>query len=150
MRHLRLFFAAFVAVLLCVSCSDGDGGGKEKLEGYNKLDASKFKAMIDAEANPQILDYRSAEKYAAGHIPGAVNIDATDPKTWSTDNGEFMQKLTAEFETSKKIFIYGDGGWSSAGMALPGRIANTWGKPFTYNLESGFNGWQSAGFEVEK
>lgn len=150
MRHLRLFFAAFVAVLLCVSCSDGDGGGKEKLEGYNKLDAAKFKAMIDNESDPQILDYRSAEKYAEGHIPGAINIDASDPKTWSSDNGEFMQKLTAEFETSKKIFIYGDGGWSSSGMALPGRIANTWGKPLTYNLESGFSGWQSAGFDVEK
>lgn len=154
MRHLRLFFAAFVAVLLCVSCSDGDGGGKEKLEGYNKLDAARFKAMIDSEiangSNPQILDYRSAAKYAEGHIPGAINIDASDPKTWSSDNGEFMQKLTAEFETSKKIFIYGDGGWSSSGMALPGRIANTWGKPLTYNLESGFSGWQSAGYNVEK
>lgn len=150
MRHLRLFFAAFVAVLLCVSCSDGDGGGKEKLEGYNKLDAAKFKAMIDNESNPQILDYRSAAKYAEGHIPGAINIDATDPKTWSSDNGEFMQKLTAQFETSKKIFIYGDGGWSSSGMALPGRIANTWGKPLTYNLESGFKGWVDAGYNVEK
>lgn len=149
MRHLRLFFAAFVAVLLCVSCSD-DGGGKEKLEGYNKLDAAKFKAMIDNESNPQILDYRSAAKYAEGHIPGAINIDATDPKTWSSDNGEFMQKLTAQFETSKKIFIYGDGGWSSSGMALPGRIANTWGKPLTYNLESGFKGWVDAGYNVEK
>lgn len=150
MRHLRLFFAAFVAVLLCVSCSDGDGGGKEKLKGYNKLDAARFKAMIDNESDPQILDYRSAAKYAEGHIPGAINIDASDPKTWSSDNGEFMQKLTAEFETSKKIFIYGDGGWSSSGMALPGRIANTWGKPLTYNLESGFSGWQSAGYNVEK
>ena len=150
MRHLRLFFAAFVAVLLCVSCSDGDGGGKEKLEGYNKLDAARFKAMIDNESNPQILDYRSAAKYAEGHIPGAINIDATDPKTWSSDNGEFMQKLTAEFETSKKIFIYGDGGWSSSGMALPGRIANTWGKPLTYNLESGYKGWVDAGYNVEK
>lgn len=150
MRHLRLFFAAFVAVLLCVSCSDGDGGGKEKLEGYNKLDAAKFKERIDNESNPQILDYRSAEKYAEGHIPGAINIDASDPKTWSSDNGVFMQELTSKFETSKKIFIYGDGGWSSSGMALPGRIANTWGKQLTYNLESGFSGWQSAGFEVEK
>ncbi len=149
MRHLRLFFAAFVAVLLCVSCSD-DGGGKEKLEGYNKLDAAKFKAMIDNESNPQILDYRSAAKYAEGHIPGAINIDATDPKTWSSDNGVFMQELTAKFETSKKIFIYGDGGWSSSGMALPGRIANTWGKPLTYNLESGFKGWVDAGYNVEK
>lgn len=149
MRHLRLFFAAFVAVLLCVSCSD-DGGGKEKLEGYNKLDAAKFKAMIDSESDPQILDYRSAAKYAEGHIPGAINIDATDPKTWSSDNGEFMQKLTAQFETSKKIFIYGDGGWSSSGMALPGRIANTWGKPLTYNLESGYKGWVDAGYNVEK
>lgn len=149
MRHLRLFFAAFVAVLLCVSCSD-DGGGKEKLEGYNKLDAAKFKAMIDNESNPQILDYRSAAKYAEGHIPGAINIDATDPKTWSSDNGVFMQELTAKFETSKKIFIYGDGGWSSSGMALPGRIANTWGKPLTYNLESGYKGWVDAGYNVEK
>lgn len=148
MRHLRLFFAAFVAVLLCVSCSDG--GGNEKLEGYNKLDAAKFKEMIDNESNPQILDYRSAAKYAEGHIPGAINIDATDPKTWSSDNGEFMQKLTAQFETSKKIFIYGDGGWSSSGMALPGRIANTWGKPLTYNLESGYKGWVDAGYKVEK
>lgn len=150
MRHLKLFFAAFVAVLMCVSCDSNGGGDQENLTEYNKLDVKIFKEMIDKEENPQIIDYRSEEKYKEGHIPGAINIDATDAKSWSSDNGEFMTKLTATFSPTKKIFIYGDGGWSSQGMALPGRIANIWGKTKTYNLESGFKGWEEAGYEIEK
>ena len=55
-----------------------DGCKKEgELDGYQKCGIAEFKNALDKEVNPQILDYRSAEDFANGHIKGAINIDAT-------------------------------------------------------------------------
>lgn len=141
----RLFFAAVLAV--CMSACDGcSSKGEGDLEGYIKADVASFKNALDKETNPQILDYRSAEDYAAGHIPGAVNFDCTSTGTankWSSDTGELMTFLTTKFSTSKKIFIYGKSGWTAAGISLPGRVANIWGKENTVNLEKGYDSWKT-------
>ena len=147
----RLFFAAVLAV--CMSACDGCSSDSDsELEGYIKADIASFKNALDKETDPQILDYRSAEDYSAGHIPGALNFDCTSTGTaskWSSDNGELMTFLTSNFSTSKKIFLYGKSGWTVNGIGLPGRVANTWGKPNTINLETGFDAWKNAGYDVE-
>ena len=148
MKFFKFALIAVVAMFCASSCSKSSG--EEELTGYVKVDAAGFKAYIAKDSVPQILDTRSASDYAKGHIPGAVNIDASNAADWASDNGVFMTKVKAQFKTSKKIYVYGTSGWSAVGMSLPGRIANTWGKPNTINLESGFEGWESAGFDVEK
>ncbi len=156
MKHFRLFFAAVLAV--CMSACDGCGGGDEEdLTSYIKADVAKFSAAIAADSaagrTPQIVDVRNATEYAAGHIPGAVNVDGTDAKTWQDDNGTFMKTLKSLFTTEQRIYIYGNAGtsgWSAYGMALPGRVANTWGKEKTYNLSEGYDGWVKAGKPIEK
>ncbi|MBR2261096.1 MAG: rhodanese-like domain-containing protein [Paludibacteraceae bacterium] len=152
MKHFKLFFAAVMAV--CMAACDGCKKEGE-LDGYQKCGIAEFKNALDKEVNPQILDYRSAEDFANGHIKGAINIDATSTGTaasWSSDNGPYMQQLTSIFSTSKKIFIYGKSGWNPTGMSLPGRVANTWGKDNTLNLESGYKEEEliAAGYQIEK
>ncbi len=148
MKFLKFALIAVVAMFCASSCSKS--GDEEELTAYMKVDAAKFKSMIDDESNPQILDTRPDTAFAKGHIPGAVNIDASNAADWETDDGKFMTAVKAKFDTSKKIFVYGKGGWSAVGMSLPGRIANTWNNYKTINLESGFAGWESAGYDVEK
>ncbi|MDQ7820375.1 MAG: rhodanese-like domain-containing protein [Armatimonadota bacterium] len=41
---------------------------------YNAIAAPALKARLDAGEKPFILDVRQPEEFAAGHIPGAVNI----------------------------------------------------------------------------
>ena len=148
MRKFKLLFAAFVVALLSCSCDSKDD--PSPVGDYNKVDLELFKQMIDSEVDPQILDCRPAADYAAGHIPGAINIDGTDANSWELNDGPFMTELKANFKTGKKIFIYGTTGWSGNGIVLPGRIASIWKKPYTYNLESGFEDWIEAGYDVEK
>lgn len=40
----------------------------------NKIDADKLKAKIDAKEDIQIISIRSAEDFAKGDIPGAINV----------------------------------------------------------------------------
>lgn len=157
MKQIKLFFAAMLAMsLTLVGCKDGDSGSsKQDLEGYIKLGVTEFHNAIDKEkknsGDVQILDYRSEAKYKEGHIPGAINIDASNAADWKDDNGPFMQKVTSTFSTSRKIYIYGSSGWSQTGIALPGRIAKVWGKSNTVNLEATFTKWAEAyPSEVEK
>ncbi len=140
MKRFKLYLTAFLAVCLavCSGCKKSNGG-QEDLDGYIKLGINEFKNALDKETDPQILDYRSAEDFAAGHIKGAINVDGSNPASWSSDEGEFMTTLKTIFTTNKKIFIYGKSGWNAFGMTLPGRIANTWGEFNTLNLESGYN-----------
>ncbi len=148
MKFLKFALIAVIAMFCASSCSKS--GGEEELTAYIKADATKFKSYIDADSNPQILDTRPDTSYAKGHIPGAVNIDASNAQDWASDDGEFMTAVKAKFDTSKKIYVYGKSGWSAVGMSLPGRIANTWNNYKTINLESGYEGWVKAGYEVEK
>ncbi len=158
MKQIKLFFAAMLAMsLTLVGCKDGDSGGgsKQELEGYIKLGVNEFHTAVNKEKETlgdiQLLDYRSTDKYAEGHIPGAINIDASKAADWKDDNGPFMQKVTSTFSTSRKIYIYGASGWSQTGIALPGRIAKVWGKENTINLEATFAKWAEAfPSEVEK
>ena len=153
MTQFRLFFTAVLAIglaLISSSCKDDNGGSgsKQELEGYIKAGVNEFHTSLNNEkknaGDAQILDYRSEDKYKKGHIPGAINIDASKPADWKDDNGPFMQKLTSTFSTSRKLYIYGENGWSQTGIALPGRIARTWGKSNTINLEAGYAKWAEA------
>ncbi len=38
------------------------------------LEPSELAARIEAGASPRLLDVRTAEEFARGHVPGAVNI----------------------------------------------------------------------------
>lgn len=40
---------------------------------YAKITADEAKALMD-EGSPTIVDVRTAQEYADGHIPGAINI----------------------------------------------------------------------------
>ena len=109
MKQIKLFFAAMLAMsLTLVGCKDGDSGSsKQDLEGYIKLGVTEFHNAIDKEkeksGDVQILDYRSEAKYKEGHIPGAINIDASNAADWKDDNGLFMLKKNNKKKLIKRI-----------------------------------------------
>ncbi len=44
-------------------------------DGYALVDSKSLKALMDSGANPLIIDARADYEFAAGHIPGAVNME---------------------------------------------------------------------------
>jgi phage shock protein E len=85
-----------------------------------------------------ILDVRTAEEYAAGHIPGAVLIDVKKP-----DFAERIEKL----DKGKTYLVHCRSGVRSVTACTAMEKA---GFKDCYNLLGGIKAWGDAGKPVEK
>ena len=85
-----------------------------------------------------VIDLRSAEDYAKGHILGAKNIPLADLEK----RGSELEKLK-----SKPVILHcGDGNRAGGGVAALRRK----GFDSVHNLAGGYVAWQQAGLPVEK
>jgi len=96
-----------------------------------KLDA--FKDILE-NTQPVLIDVREAEEYAAGHIPGAINI----PIRTLTQN---LDKIPAD----QPVFVYCASG-HRAGLALA--ALGLLGYDNVKSFPPGWKGWSAAGEEV--
>jgi len=96
--------------------------------GYENVSVNEFSRII-AQKDVQILDVRTPEEYAEGHIEGALLANY---------NGEaFKEDALKVLDKGKKVAVYCRSGRRSA---LAAEILSKEG--FTlYNLETGINGW---------
>lgn len=72
MRTSRLIALALVGVSTLAACAGGAESGGET------LDADAF-AELTASQGVVVLDVRTPEEFASGHLPDAVNIDVSAP-----------------------------------------------------------------------
>ncbi len=104
---------------------------------YKNLSVDEF-ARMAADKQNVILDVRTPGEFAAGHIPGAVNLDYNAP--------DFQAKAAA-LDKSKTYLVH---------CAVGGRSVRACEKlsrldfPNLYNLPGGFKAWAKAGQPVEK
>ena len=92
---------------------------------------------LRADKKNVVLDVRTSNEFAAGHIPGAINLDVN-----STD---FEQKV-AGLDKGKNYLVHCAAGVRSA------RACDKMSKlDFSklYNLEGGFKAWEKAGNKAE-
>lgn len=91
-----------------------------------------------AEKKATVLDIRTPEEFAEGHIAGAVNIDFM---------GEDFAKKIAALDPGKTYVVHCAGGGRS-GRSMPAfeqaKLKSV------LHLQAGFKGWQAAGKPVEK
>ena len=64
------FVIAVLAILLLAGCSQK----KPQEASYRQISMNEAIAMMAEETDYMILDVRTLEEFAAGHIPGAINI----------------------------------------------------------------------------
>ena len=104
---------------------------------FVNVDAEKFEQM-SKQTGVVILDVRTAQEYAQGHIHGAVNLDIN-----ATD---FAQKV-AQLDKNTTYLVHCRSGTRST------RACNEMAGlefPKLYNLQGGFVAWEAAGKPVEK
>lgn len=88
LRTLSLFAAPLFAWFGMLSCQ----GPSE-----HSIEAAEFKAQLEAQVDASLLDVRTAEEFATGHIAGATNID------WNSDR---FEDEVSKLEREKKVFVY--------------------------------------------
>jgi rhodanese-related sulfurtransferase len=106
-------------------------------QNFENADVQGFAELV-RDSNVVVLDVRTADEFAEGHIERAVNID------YKKD--DFMDRAKATLPTGKTIAIYCRSGRRSANAAS--MLA-----PEGYvlvNLKGGIIDWQNAGMPVVK
>lgn len=99
---------------------------------YTDLDVAGFESVA-AESEVAVLDVRTADEYAAGHLRWASNCD------WYAD--DFMDRVQAAYPKQTPLAVYCRSGKRSAAAAA--KLAKAGYK--VYNLRGGYLAWSGAG-----
>lgn len=106
-------------------------------ESVTSVDANQFENAIHAN-NVQLLDVRSANEYAEGHIAHAANIDALQ--------NDFLAKAQRSLSKKKPAYVYCRSGKRS--MMAANKLAKAGYK--VINLRGGIMEWTDAGKPVNR
>lgn len=104
---------------------------------YENANVEGFAEVI-AKADVVLLDVRTAEEYAEGHINRAINVDVKD--------ADFLKKALGVLPKDKTVAVYCRSGRRSANAAT--QLSAQGYK--VINLEGGILAWQDAGKPVAK
>jgi phage shock protein E len=116
-----------VALMFAAACSSGAGQAPS-------ISPAELQAQRESGSAPVVIDVRSVQEYAAGHIPGAVHIPH-----------EQVAERIGEVDTANGVALYcmigprarlGEAALLEAGQAE------------VFHIEGGFSAWQAAGLPV--
>lgn len=124
----RLSFAALLCLLPVLSFAE---------DKVKHVDAEKA-AQLVAEGKVTVLDVRTAEEFAEGHIKGAQNVDILEK--------DFAQKLGA-VDKKKPVLVHCQAGGRST-RSLP-KLEQA-GFTEIYHLDGGLEDWKKAGKPVTR
>ncbi len=120
-------------LLVLVACGQQAG---ETLSVPATISASELAQRLASDAAPLVLDVRSPEEFAAGHIPGAVNIPHTELAERVAELGD---------NRAREIVVHCRSGKRAA---LAEEILRQAGFRRVRDLEGHFLGWSAAGLPV--
>lgn len=101
-------------------------------QGYMNLQVNEFENMLSEDKTVQLVDVRTPEEYAAGHLPGAININLQDDG--------FIENAKALLSTEHPVMVYCRSGKRSAAAAA--KLDGSFSK--TYNMLGGYLAWTEA------
>jgi len=137
MKRFLLTMALVAALpLVATAC----GMGEQTPDGYENAPVShvhEHVMMGDASPIPfLVLDVRTPEEYAEGHIQGAKLIPV-----------QVLAKHLAEVPKDKQVYVYCHSGRRSANAA---KLLAAQGFTRIENIQGGITAWKEAGFPVVK
>ena len=102
------------------------------------LSVTDFQKKLAADRSALVLDVRTPQEFANGHLPNAMAINIFD--------ADFKQKV-GKLDKSKAVYVYCAVGGRSAKAS---QILQESGFKTVYNMAGGFNSWQAAGLPSVK
>jgi len=134
-----LSFILISSALLFCSCSEpkqvesnppAESPSSWNVQDVTPVDAQK---LLAENKDVRVLDVRTSEEYAEGHIAGAVNVDFKSPN--------FAENV-AKLDKNTTYIIHCRSGRRSSN-SLPILKENNFGT--VYHLNKGYNAWKDAG-----
>jgi thioredoxin 1 len=133
----QFYLFLFVGTMLLNACSNVSGSIDSNTETSNgnntTLSAQQFSDKIKQTPDAVVLDVRTAEEFAKGHLPNAKNIDIHDKG--------FISQVK-RINTSNPVLVYCLSGARSAAAAVRMRSE---GFTNVYELDGGIIKWRVAG-----
>lgn len=105
--------------------------------GFKTIGVEEFE-KLRAQAGVVVLDVRSAEEFAGGHIPGALNLDCNE--------SDFLDKV-GKLDKKTTYLVHCAGGFRSAKAC---QKLNPLQFTSLYNLDGGMKAWEKAGHRPQK
>ncbi|MFN5621373.1 MAG: thioredoxin domain-containing protein [Flavobacteriales bacterium] len=125
MKHILLTSMLMVAL----SCAQHS----QNTNSLQLVSVSDFSAALNASGDAQIIDVRTPEEFATGHLEKAQNINIYD--------ADFAQRI-GQLDKEAPVFVYCKAGGRSADAA--GQMQKM-GFKHVYDLKGGFMAWSAAG-----
>lgn len=128
---MRTYYFSFLLLLGIVACQAQDKQNMSGDGGVQVLSVDGFKAKIK-EKSVQVIDVRTPEEFAAGHIGKAVNIDV--------QSADFETRAQTLISKDKPVAVYCRSGKRSqrAVSAL-----SAMGYKVIYDLKGGYLAWEA-------
>lgn len=120
---MKKIIAAFMFILLITGCSGGS---------YTDVTVDEAKELIDS-GEVQVLDVRTPDEFAAGHIPGAKLVPL-----------QVIESMLSELDKDQKYLVVcrsGNRSTQASGILVENGFKNI------YNMTGGMNEWK---YEMEK
>ncbi len=127
-----------VLFLLSVCTSCGNNAATAQTAGIKEsISVDDFEKKLGATPNAQLIDVRTPEEFASGHVKNAVNINYNAP--------DFAEKVS-RLDKSKPVLLYCLSGGRSGAAATK---MQEMGFAATYNMAGGMMKWRGAGKPVD-
>jgi rhodanese-related sulfurtransferase len=128
MKKILLFITFIINILGC----------EESTAQSKLLSVNDFEKLINTDKTVQLVDVRTPQEVAQGHLANAININIAD--------ADFQAEM-GKLDKSKPIAVYcGVGGRS--GRAA--KILTEMGFKKVYDLQGGITAWNAAGKATAK
>lgn len=132
---MRIFLPAMLSVLIvhvAAAQQTRPSDAKAPRIGIERFDQMRH------DRDTVVLDVRTAAEFNRGHVPGAMNLDISDPQ---------FRKKAAELDRSEVYLVHCARGVRSDRAV---RILSTLGFERLFDYHGGFDEWSRAGKPVEK
>ncbi len=139
---MKIFAALVIATSLTFTCpvlaKDPEPPASAKDSAMKEVTPDEAAKLMKAEPGVLVLDVRTPDEFAEGHIAGAKNLDFL---------GDDFEKGLAKLPTDRPVIVHCAAGGRSAkavakieALKLPLKVLH---------MKAGFNGWKAAGQPVE-
>jgi rhodanese-related sulfurtransferase len=135
------FIMAMASALLFTGCSNAQSSNQPVTSENNDqvinkdVNVAEFATLVEKKEG-LLLDVRTNQEYAAGHLEGATQIDFYSP--------DFQAKIK-ELDPETPVYVYCRSGGRSGQTA---KMMKNLGFKAVYNLEGGIGAWQGSGKPV--